>query len=453
MSIINWQQFGLKKNPYDTLPLIEGGDLPIDKAFVGRIKERDFLNSLFESESRLCLTICGEVGVGKTSLANHHKFTWKYYQSKKPLFSFRREIEASSELLNKKNFLIEIIGSVIREIKLLDPKLLEGNELLKKLNYIVDISQNMAFSFGGSAYGFGIDFSKDSGVIQPIQLSVTSLEDYFMQLLGFIQSKEIRKKYYKGLIVHVNNFDVVLNNDDSKQRVIKFFNEIRDILQTPNVYFIFLGPKNLFKDIISVEKRVKSIFFQTPLMLNPLSKTEIIQAFDERMKLLKSEDVVDYIKPFEDEVIFRLYDIYQGDIRSIMASLRDILNQYSDKLAKNLSVDEAMILLGRELWDRIEKLAQLTDEQKTVLSFIAQFNKDITQKDIVQIFGRVQSNVSGYYFKPLKDAGIIEEKKQEGKIKYWGLTQDYTPLKYSLESQNKIREKIDKNNKQLSLLD
>ena len=138
MISINWQQFGLKKNPYDTLPLIEGGDLSINKAFVGRDSEKQFLDSLLESNNRLCLTICGDVGVGKTSLANFQKFIWKYTKSKL-LFSFRREIEANRDLLNKKNFLIEIIGSVLREIRLLDPNLLK-NDLLKKLSQIVDIS-------------------------------------------------------------------------------------------------------------------------------------------------------------------------------------------------------------------------------------------------------------------------------------------------------------------------
>lgn len=113
MQPINWQQFGLKKDPFDTSALIEGGDLPIGKAFVGRDQEMSFLDSLFESSDRLCLTICGSVGVGKTSLVNFHKFIWKY-EKMKLLFSFRREIEASKELLNKRSFLIEIIGSVLR---------------------------------------------------------------------------------------------------------------------------------------------------------------------------------------------------------------------------------------------------------------------------------------------------------------------------------------------------
>ena len=132
MNPINWQQFGLRKNPYDTLPLIEGGDLLIDKAFIGRSAERKFLDSLFESNNRICLTVCGDIGVGKTSLANFHKFIWKYTKEKL-LFSFRREIEANNDLLNKKTFLIEIIGSVLREIRLLDPDLLKNELFFKKI--------------------------------------------------------------------------------------------------------------------------------------------------------------------------------------------------------------------------------------------------------------------------------------------------------------------------------
>ena len=33
VNLISWQQFGLKKDPYDTLPLVEGGDIPIEQAF------------------------------------------------------------------------------------------------------------------------------------------------------------------------------------------------------------------------------------------------------------------------------------------------------------------------------------------------------------------------------------------------------------------------------------
>ena len=448
MQIINWQQFGLKKSPYDTLPLVEGGDLPIEKAFVGREQEKEFLNGLFESENHLCLTICGDVGVGKTSLANFHKFIWKH-NKQKLLFSFRREIEACGDLLNKKNFLIEIIGSVLREIKLLQPDLLK-DELLTKLNQIVDISQTIAISGGVSVLGSGLDFGKDKTTIQPIQLSTTILEEYFVSLVDFIKKNEIKGKKYSGLVVHANNFDVVLSNDKEKRQAINFFNEIRDILQLQDVYFLFLGPRNLFKDIISTQQRVKSIFYQAPLRINPLSKKEIVMAFEERMKLLQSSDVSKYIKPIEDEVVFRLYDLYQGDIRSIMSAIRAILNQCSDKLIKPLSANESMLLLGEERWDKMKIAIELTEERKIILRYLIEKDK-ISQKEIAQIFKKAQSNVSGYYFKPLRDAGIIEEKERIGKVPYWGLAADYIPLKWLIESQKKLKQDIHDKSRQLPL--
>ena len=346
------------------------------------------------------------------------------------------------------------MGSFLREIKLINPKLL-GEDLLTRINRIVDISQTLSLSAGISGgiapYSMGMDFGKSSSVSNPVQMSVTALEEYFVELIKFIKTHEIGGNRYSGIIIHVNNFDVVLESEEDKKKVVKFFNEIRDLLQTPDTYFLFLGPNNFFKEVIGKSARVKSIFFQAPLMLNPLSKTELIQAFEGRMNLLKSDDVQEFIKPFEDDVIYKLYDIYSGDIRSIMSALRDILNQYSDKLASTLTLDEAMILLGREKWSRIHNLTQLTDEQKTVLSFIANSSGLVTQKDISEKFKRAQTNISGYYFRPLKEAGIIEEKETKGKLKFWGLTQEYSPLKYSHEAQERMKDKIKIASEQLSL--
>jgi Cdc6-like AAA superfamily ATPase len=448
MTLINWQQFGLKKDPYDTQPLVEGGDLKIEDAFVGRDKERQFLNGLFESESRGCLAILGNVGVGKTSLANFHKFIWKYSKPKL-FFSFRREIEACEELLNKKNFLIEIIASILREIRLLQPELLK-EKLLDQLNKMVDFSQANAISGGFQAFGFGLEAGRESVTTQPMQMSIATLEQYFIDLIAFIKKTEIKGKKYSGLVVHVNNFDVVLEDPGQKKRAIQFFNEVRDLLQTSDVFFLFLGPKNFFRDIISSQQRVKSVFVQTPLQLSPLSKTEIVEALAERMKLLKSDDVSNFIKPIEDEVIFRLYDLYEGDVRSIMAAIRDILGQQADKLTQPLTVSEAMLLLGQERWNQIENANQFTGEQKSILKFLID-KGEVAQKDVSKMLDKAQSNISGYYFKPLKDSGIIEEKRREGKTVFWGLTNDYAPLRWLFESQKKLHEEMDQKTEQMKL--
>lgn len=309
----------------------------------------------------------------------------------------------------------------------------------------------MAISGGGSAFGFGLEFGGEKINTSPLQLSITLLEECFINLINFITSNKIKGLEYSGLIVHVNNFDIILSNEKGKEMAINFFDEIRDVLQTPNVYFLFLGPKNLFKDIIGARQRVKSIFYQTPLIVSPLSKTEIAKAFEERMQLLKSDDVSLYIKPMEDEAIYKIYDLYGGDIRSIMSSVLDILGQYSEKLAKPLSVNEAMLLLGKERWEKIENVMKLTAEQKEILKYLARAEKFISQKELVKMFKKAQSNVSGYYFKPLKDNNIIEEKERVGKTHYYGLTADYNPLKWLLESQKKVNENIEQQSKQMKM--
>jgi hypothetical protein len=449
MQPVNWQQFGLKSNPYDTLPLIEGGYLSIEDAFVGRDKEINFLDNLFESERRACLAICGNVGVGKTSLANFQKVIWKYSKTKL-LFSSRREIEASDLSLNKKSFLLEIISSIIREMELVNPELLKDN-FISKLNRLLDIVQTIDISGGVSILGSGGDFGINKNYTQPLDLSISMLEKYFTSLVEFIKKNEIGGYRYSGIIVHVNNFDVVLTEKENKKKVIQFFNEIRDILQTSDVYYLFLGPNNLFKDVIGSQDRVKSVFFRTPLRINPLSKSELIQAFEKRMELLKSNDIPHYIKPVRDEVIYSLYDLYEGDIRLIMSSVNDILRKISDKFTKSLSIDEARAILAQERWERIEELIKLTEEQKTILKSIIRSQNPISQKEIADLSGKAQSNVSGYYFKPLKDNEIIEEKRRIKNKPLWGLTRDYEPLKWLVDAQEKMQLNLEEKSSQMSL--
>lgn len=437
---INWQQFGLKTNPYDTLPLVEGGELSLDDAFIGRESERKILNDLFESENNICIMVCGDTGVGKTSLANFHKFVWKY-NKEKLLFSCRREIEASDTLLDKQSFILEIIGSVLREIALLEPKLL-NDPMLAKLNTIIDFTQMISISGGISTdiAGFGINLSRERNNSTPFKLTTASLEQHLASLLEFVKMKKIRGRQYQGLIIHVNNFDVVLQEKDKKKKVIAFFNEIRDILQTKNVYFLFLGPSDFYSQIIASEERVKSIFVRTPLIINPLNKMEVVSAFEKRMNLLKSINIAQYIKPISDDVVFRLHDLYDGDIRSIMTGIKDILGQCKDRLLQPLSMNEAMTLLGRERWERIGD--KLTKEQKKILEFLVKNNKYISTKEASDIFKKQSSNLSGYYFKPLKDLNIIEEKERKGKMVYFGLTNEYQPLQWWLESENGIKKDI-----------
>ncbi len=446
---INWQQFGLRGNPYSTNPLTEGGDMPIEKVFVGRSNERRVLDDFLAMEEGGCITVCGKAGVGKTSLINFEKYLFKNPPDQRPLFSFRREIEASLPMLNKRNFLLELIGSIIREIKLIDPALVETDPLLKKIQSVVDIVHSMDISAGLTIAGFGVQAGGSHSSWQPSQLPLATVEQYFFDLVDLIVNKDILLRGYRGIIVHVNNFDVVCCMPENRKAIISFFGEVRDLLQTSKVFFTFLGPRNFFKDIISAESRVKAIFQQVPILIDPLSKTEIIHAISERLSLLKLGDVGAIIKPFEDEVVDRLYDLYEGDIRSIMSAMRAILWSQGDKLTDTIGVDEAMILLGRERLSRVEK--QLTEEKMKVLWHIVQAGEPISQKQVADLLKKEPANVSGYYFAPLKEMGIIEETGRHGNEKFWQLTTEFQCLKFIPEAQKNVEQQARHRVEQLSL--
>jgi len=175
----------------------------------------------------------------------------------------------------------------------------------------------------------------------------------------------------------------------------------------------------------------------------PLTKTEVIQAFDQRMRLLQSDGVSDSIKPIEDEVVYKLYEFYEGDIRSIMSSIRDIISGYSERVVSSpLSLHESMALLGQVRWEKLEQTTPLKRAQKKVLEFLVKNEEWISQAEAAKLLNKPQSNISGYYFKPLKEAGIIEEKGRKGKKVYWGLTPLYVPLKWVFESQANVQKEV-----------
>lgn len=175
---------------------------------------------------------------------------------------------------------------------------------------------------------------------------------------------------------------------------------MRDLLQTPDTFFVFLGPPLFFKDIVSTQKRVKAVFVQSPLKLLPMSKSEVVEALDKRLTLLQSPDVKKFIKPIDDNTIFELYDLYEGDIRSVMAALNDILDEQADRLSQPLTQAEALYLLGRERIRRLERSHEMTDARWRFLEKLYDEKRHVSQKELGRWLKTEQPNVSSYYLKP-----------------------------------------------------
>lgn len=447
---IDWQVFGLKKNPYSLRPLQDGGDVSIDKLFVGRENEREMIDKYIASEDQGCFVICGDAGVGKTSLINFEKFIWK---TSRPnlFFSAKRELEASLDKLTKQKFLLNVISAIVREIKLIDPSLERQESFIKDLSRMVDnifqYERSVSLHVGVPGVSAGLDLTKNLETNNPLQLTDTLVESKFFDLIDFIRTHEINGRKFQGIIVHINNFDIVMKEDKGKQRILSFFHEIRDLLQTEHVFFFFIGPNNFFEEIIAKEPRVRSIFYQHPIVLKPLTKTHLIDAVRARLDAFKSDTVTTVIAPVKDAVIYKFYDLYNGDVRSIFSSLNDLLQGIQDEITEPLDVDEAMALLSKL---RSERFSDLSKSKKEVIRVFIEHESPITQTQIASILKKQVTNVISDV-KPLRERGIVEVVKEEGKYKFFDFTADYKCLREYQASYIKIKEETNKVKKQLML--
>ena len=435
MKGINWYSFGLKANPFNNNPLHEGGEYMIDQVFVGREHERKILDSLFEFEEQGSIVVSGNVGVGKTSLVNLEKSLWKIKTDRRALFSFRREIEAKPEILDKKMFIFEIIASTLREINLLDHQLLKNDPTLQRLDAVVNfISKTFSTTSSDISGSLGVlsgSISQQEHFVQsaPMMVTMTFMEKSLDELLNVIKTIPINGVTYRGLIVHMNNFDVLFHDKKNKNLVIQFFQEIRDLLQTKDIFYIFLGPENFFNDIIRPYPRLKPVFYSQPIQLEPLSKEDVIKTLKERFDLLKSDNVSKIIYPFDDRIVEHLYDLYKGDVRSIFKALEQILRQTIDLYISPLTYEESLRYLSQELLEELKRI--LKPAQYHMFLEMLQFDKPFTMSQIEEVRGKKETNLSAYYFLPLQEAQVIEVVQTEGREKYWAITAAYLPVKQS----------------------
>ena len=79
-------------------------------------------------------------------------------------------------------------------------------------------------------------------------------------------------------------------------------------MQTPNVYFIFVGYTGMFQQVIVPHERVRSIFFGRSIPLPPLSRDDVHQAITRRYELLAAQPNR-WIQPVDDRVIDYLFHI------------------------------------------------------------------------------------------------------------------------------------------------
>ncbi|MDD5055190.1 MAG: hypothetical protein PHZ00_02885 [Candidatus Peribacteraceae bacterium] len=447
-----WNSYGLTADPYSILPLTEGGALSVDQVFVGRQEELGVLMQTMTGE-RVTMLINGNVGVGKTSLLNFHKHRCRSLKKETPFLAPRREIEATSDLLHKKTFLLEILSTLYWEVKLIDPTKVERDDFLKKIGAIVDFTSRIELNTSSSlSAGFaGINVAESRSVAPPMELTINSIEHRLEEFVEWIRNNDVAGKKHKGIIIHMNNFDVALRENVGVVR--HFFDEIRDTLQMKYLFFFLLGPSDFYHDAVADNPRIRAVC-APPLCLQPLSKTELCDALDRRYERLRINKFIAYIPPLSKEAIYSFYDIFNGDIRSILSTCRELVEGKGSQSLQNVGREEAFAMLGKLKWEAMKRMGIDTPAFRSVVEYITEHPEGVIQTDVAKALKKVRSNMAGYYFKELKQKGIVEqvladdENKQDKRVKYWKFTRDFQVLYFYKNAAQAVQ----RSQEQLSLL-
>ena len=232
----------------------------------------------------------------------------------------------------------------------------------------------------------------------------------------------MRQLGFVGVILHFNNLELLARR--SPKDLALFFDEVRDLLQTPGVYFVFVGYTGMFQEIIVPQERVRSIFFGRSIHLPPLSRDEVHQAIARRYELLAAQPKR-WIRPVDDLVVDYLYEVFHGRIRFIMDAITSLVTQLPEGMTGTLATEDAQSLLEQLTWERVKSL--LTEAELVVLRAAVRESR-FTNSSLVKATGKGKQNIARYVNRFL-GLHLIHPAERRGRNVYYEISPDLALLR------------------------
>ncbi|MCK4344288.1 MAG: hypothetical protein KAX05_03300, partial [Bacteroidales bacterium] len=266
---------------------------------------------------------------------------------------------------------------------------------------------------GVSVLGSGVTFGHSvPTTVQIGEITVGVLQDYLRKLIQRILSAG-----YAGTIIHLNNLELLARNDSTM--VSNFFNDIRDILQEPCIYYIFVGSTGMFQETIVPIERVRSIFFGMPVLVRPLTSNDVKMAIKQRYKLLAIRENK-WILPIEDELIDNLYEVFSGKIRFVMDAITTLVASLPEGITGTISTSDAKHYLHQLTEQKVKHV--LTDAELSVLLQAIQ-QIQFTNSSLVKATKKTKQNINKY-IRQFRKLNFIYQTKKEGRSVYYEVLPD-----------------------------
>ena len=418
-----WERFGFRDNPYDTraLSFSENALLPIAKAFIGRevdSKESRVITNFFRNPGGGRVVVEGDVGVGKTTFVNYHRFLWEH-EAKDRLLTPSSEISVYSTW-TARAFVMSVLGSLVGRFLVLKGKeWVHSHDLLSEVAALthVYIEQSLRWSGSVTVLGTGVGGSRAIERTTNVpDVGMPQLISYLEQIVSLAHEEDCA-----GITLHFDNMELLMQADS--QALGRFFDEIRDVLQTPGYYFVFVAPAGFFQTVIAPRERVRSIFFGQPIVVPPLSEHEVLEVLQRRYELLATEKDR-WISPVSDQLVIHLYNLFRGKIRFVMDAIQNIVSYVPEGLPGTISDDMAMEILTALANERVSQL--LTPTEQEVLTTAAgeeEFNNAL----LTELTAKRKQHIATYIEKYMR-LGLVRRIRQEGNEIFYQVAPDVRPL-------------------------
>jgi DNA-binding transcriptional ArsR family regulator len=410
-----WERYGFRGNPFDTGALSATAEslLPISQAIVGRemeSAESRALLGVLQSAGGGRAVVEGDIGVGKTTFVNYHRYLWEI-EAKDKLLTTATEIALPSDV-TLRDVLWNILGALVGKILLLrGESYVQSRPLLRELFLLNRVFFQRSLAVQASVFGFG------GGVGRSAQVSVAEptdvqLQTYLRDLVG-----EARELGFKGLFLHLDNLELMsLRNPERTRQLLE---DLRDTLQTPNVYFVLVGQTGFFTEMISPSERVRSVFFGHPIHIPPLRKEQVLEAVNKRYRLLAAHPDR-FIRPVTDELIEYLYDLYDGKMRFVMDAVSTVVTHLRVSPAQALDTTGAKTFLAGLVFERLRR--ELTAREWDVIREAVRLGT-FTNADIAKSLKVKPPNVTKY-LNTLLDRHFIYPHRREGRQIFYRASED-----------------------------
>jgi hypothetical protein len=408
-----WERYGFRDNPFDTRALSVSPEaaLPVSAAYIHRQSsdiEHRLMTNFLRNPGGGCVFVEGGVGVGKTTFVNYYRYTFQV--ESRLLMTPPSEMSVQPNW-NTRDFLLSALGSLGGRLAAdMNKKALENDDLLNKVAAMTSVllKEKTDVSAGGTIAGTGVSFGRGtSSVIHVGEITIEVLMSYMKQLVD-----RVKQSGYKGAILHLNNLELIGRNDIGA--ISSFFDEIRDAIQIPDVYFIFVGNTGLFQEAIVPVERVRSVFFGQPITVTPMLLQEVIKVIEKRYELLSMQKG-NWIAPIEIDLVEKLYDTFSGKIRSIMDTVTSLVASLPEGVTGTISTQEARDYLKLLASQKIKHL--LTDMERNVLMQAIR-QKRFTNSSLAKATNKSKQNINKYVAR-FRRLNLISQLEKIGKNVYY----------------------------------